>query len=123
MKKNNLPTLDCPGGFGTKTPADDAATFQQVVDLAVNQALVSQTDILAYEIQKMIKQYVEVVFNREPWKKFTQYHPEPSAKDVYGSDQKRPMKSAGLHQETTPNRLRKDVPPEMFKADKRAPTR
>ena len=83
----------------------------------------NQTGVLAYEIQKMIEQYVDAVFTWEPWRKFIQNYPDPSAKDVYDSNKKRPMKSAGPHQETTPNRLHKDLPPEMFDADKCTPMR
>ena len=121
MKKTNLPVPDCPGGSGTKTPADDAIALQQAVDQAVSQSLVSQTGVLAYEIQKMIKQYVDAAYNREPWKKYTQSYSDALPKDVYDSNQKRPMKSAGP--ETAPNQLRKDIPPEMFDADKRTPMR
>ena len=58
MKKSNLLVPDRPGGSGAKTPADEPTSFQQAVDLAVNQALVSQTGVLAYEIQKTIKQSI-----------------------------------------------------------------
>ena len=77
--------------------------------------------MLAYEIQKMIKQYVDSAYTREPWKRYTQNYPDTSAKDVYDGGQKRPMRPAGPYQETAPNRLRKDLPPEMFDADKRTP--
>ena len=123
MKKSNLPMPDRPGGSGAKTPADDSTSFQQAVDLAVDQALVSQTGVLAYEIQKMIKQSVEAAFNWEPWSNFIQYHPEPSAKDAYGSDPMRPIQFTVPRPEPSPNWLWKDEPPETFEADRRAPMR
>ena len=69
MKKGKLPVPDCPGGSGTKDPADGADAFQRSIDQAVSQSLVSQTGVLAYEIQKMIKQYVDAAYAREPWKR------------------------------------------------------
>ena len=89
----------------------------------MNQALISQSGVLAYEIQKMIKQSVDAAFTQGPWKRPNQNFPDSSAKDTYDNSQKRPMKSAGPYQETVPTRLRRDVPPEMFEADKHTPAR
>ena len=52
VKKGKMPVPDCPGRSGTKDPADDADAFQQSIDQAVSQSLVSQTGVLAYEIQR-----------------------------------------------------------------------
>ena len=81
----------------------------------------SQTGVLAYEIQKMIKQYVDAAYAQEPWRRYVQNYMDTSARRPYEGNQKQPVKSAVP--ETTPNRLRRDIPPEMFDADKRTPMR
>ena len=69
----------------------------------------------------MIKQYVDAAYAREPCKRYTQNYPDASAKDLYEGNQKWPVKTDVT--ETTVKWLRRDIPPEMFDADKRTSLR